>query len=67
MIKVLKIVVHCTYKLPALWLTIREVVKMFLDVDPCSGNFRSVQKVKDRQDVNIDVGIPTKPKCQVKH
>ena len=67
MIKVLKIVVHCTYKLPTLWPTIKEVVKMFLDVDPCSGNFRSVQKVKDHQDANIDVYIPTKPKYQGKY
>ena len=67
MIKVLKIVVHCTYKLPALWPTIKEVVKMFLDVDPYSGNFRSIQKVKDCQDANIDVGIPAKPKCQGKY
>ena len=62
MIKFLKIVVHCTYKLPTLWPTIKEVVKMFSDVDPCNGNFRSIHKVKDRQDANIDVGIPAKPK-----
>ena len=67
MIKVLKIVVHCTYKLPTLWPTIREVVNMFSYFDHCSGNFRSVQKVKDRPNENIDVGIPAKPKCQGKY
>ncbi|RWR92665.1 Protein kinase domain-containing protein [Cinnamomum micranthum f. kanehirae] len=35
MIKVLKIAVHCTTKLPSLRPTMREVVKMLIDADPC--------------------------------
>ncbi|GLJ17330.1 hypothetical protein SUGI_0300900 [Cryptomeria japonica] len=46
MIQVLKIAVHCTYKLPALRPSMREVVNMLLDADPCSGNFKSQQKEK---------------------
>lgn len=39
MIKVLKIAVLCTTKLPSLRPTMREVVKMLVDADPC--NLRS--------------------------
>lgn len=35
MIKVLKVAVLCTTKLPSLRPTMREVVKMLLDVEPC--------------------------------
>lgn len=36
MIKVLKIAILCTTKLPNLRPTMREVVKMLIDADPCS-------------------------------
>ncbi|XP_058090162.1 receptor protein-tyrosine kinase CEPR2 [Magnolia sinica] len=36
MIKVLKVAVHCTTKLPSLRPSMREVVKMLLDADPCT-------------------------------
>ena len=36
MIKVLKIAILCTTKLPSLRPTMREVVKMLVDADPCT-------------------------------
>eukprot|EP00253_Pinus_taeda_P034394 PITA_34394 len=59
MIKVLKIAVHCTCNVPAQRPTMREVVQMLLDADPCSSNFRSMQGRKDPQDTNIAVDTPT--------
>jgi len=67
MMRVLKIAVHCTYNLPALRPTMREVVQMLLDADPCSSNFRSIQTGKDPQYRNIAVDTPAKPKCQGKY
>lgn len=46
MFKVLKIAVHCTCKLPALRPTMREVVQMLMDADPCPGDFGAVEKEK---------------------
>ncbi|KDP31632.1 hypothetical protein JCGZ_14857 [Jatropha curcas] len=48
MIKVLKIAILCTTKLPNLRPTMREVVKMLVDADPCS--FRSPDNNLDKND-----------------
>ena len=42
MIKVLKIAIKCTTKLPSLRPTMREVVKMLIDAEPCA--FKSPNK-----------------------
>ncbi|KAM0977118.1 hypothetical protein FF1_020004 [Malus domestica] len=51
MIKVLKVAVLCTTKLPSLRPTMREVIKMLADADPCSfrsgNNTGNDKKVKD--------------------
>lgn len=39
MVKVLKVAIHCTTKLPSLRPSMRDVVKMLVDADPCA--FRS--------------------------
>jgi len=46
MMKVLKIATLCTLKLPSLRPTMRDVVKMLVDVDPCP--FRALRKCSDK-------------------
>eukprot|EP00253_Pinus_taeda_P010240 PITA_10240 len=67
MIKVLKIALHCTYNQPALRPTMREVVHLLLDADPCNINFRSIQSGDDPYDTNIAVDTHAKPKYRGKY
>lgn len=46
MIKVLKIAILCTNKLPSPRPTMRDVVKMLIDADPCS--YRSPENISDK-------------------
>jgi len=56
MIRALRIAVSCTHKLPALRPSMREVVQMLQDVDPCKWN--TTMQVKDSKHANVIVDIP---------
>jgi hypothetical protein len=56
MIQALRIAVSCTHKLPALRPSMREVVQMLKDVDPCKWN--TTMQVKDSKHANVIVDIP---------
>lgn len=47
MIKVLKVAMHCTTKLPSLRPTMREVVKMLIDADSCTFHSPTCNLEKD--------------------
>ncbi|GLJ17335.1 hypothetical protein SUGI_0301000 [Cryptomeria japonica] len=47
MFQFLKIAIRCTCKLPALRPTMREVVQMLLDVDPCTTSLKTTQKSRN--------------------
>ena len=56
MIRALRIAVSCTHKLPTLRPSMREVVQMLQDVDPCKWN--TTMQVKDSKHANVIVDIP---------
>eukprot|EP01018_Ginkgo_biloba_P023867 Gb_15787 [translate_table: standard] len=67
MIEVLKIAVRCTCKLPTLRPSMREVVQMLLDVDPCSSILKTAHKGKDLKDTTIVLDTPAKANYKGKH
>lgn len=56
MLRTLRIAVSCTDKLPALRPSMREVVQMLQDADPC--NWNKTMQVKDSKPANVIVDIP---------
>ncbi|GLJ07058.1 hypothetical protein SUGI_0056730 [Cryptomeria japonica] len=60
MVKVLKIAVRCTLKLPALRPTMREVVQMLVNAEPCSSNSKTTQK-----NATMDFGMTVRQKTQL--
>ncbi|KAH9316974.1 hypothetical protein KI387_018743, partial [Taxus chinensis] len=58
MIQVLKIPVHCTYKVPAVRPNMREVVQMLVDADPCSSSFKTTHKEGTQKNATLGIGIP---------
>ncbi|GLJ17331.1 hypothetical protein SUGI_0300950 [Cryptomeria japonica] len=68
MIKVLKIAVRCTFKLPRLRPTMREVVQMLLEADPCSSSSsKTTQKEGNQKNVTMDFGMTVRQSSQHKH
>ncbi|GLJ17334.1 hypothetical protein SUGI_0300990, partial [Cryptomeria japonica] len=71
MIKVLKIAVRCTFEVPTLRPSMREVVQMLLEADPCSSSnssssSKTTQKEGTQENSTMDFGMIVRESSQHK-